>query len=85
MEMVVKEILRDVVLKMRYEYGLTQAKMAEALVMSERSYENIESGRSSCGVLTVMLILIKLDNRDEFLEKMRKKLEQAYTLGILVV
>ncbi len=85
MELVIKEAFREAVLKMRYEYGLTQAKMAEELVMSERSYESIESGHSSCGVLTVILILIKLNNREEFLDMLCKKLEQAYAMELFAV
>ncbi|MBE6572616.1 MAG: hypothetical protein E7656_10250 [Ruminococcaceae bacterium] len=85
METVVKEAFRETVLKMRGEYGLTQAKMAEALVMSERSYESIESGHSSCGILTVILVLIKLDNQNEFLDALREKLEQAYAIRIIMV
>ena len=42
MEAIMKETFRDLALKMRYDRGLTQQKMAEVLVMSTRSYEDIE-------------------------------------------
>lgn len=50
-EAVYREIFRDIALKTRYDLGFTQAKMSEALLMSECSYEEIESGRSACGYL----------------------------------
>ena len=85
METVIKDVFHEAVLKTRYKCGLTQAKMAEALVMSERSYESIESGHSSCGTLTVILLLIKLDNRNEFLDTLREMLERSYAMGFLAV
>ena len=80
MEKVIKEEFKELVSNKRYALELSQAKMAEALAMSERSYEDIESGRSSCGTLTVLLILMKMENRDEFLAELYPKLEKAYAL-----
>ena len=80
MEKELKETFRELVLKLRYDLELPQSKMAEALAMSERSYEDIENGHSSCGTLTVLLILMKMENRDEFLAALYPKLEKAYSL-----
>ena len=79
MEEELKKAFRDAVLKLRYERGLTQAKMAEALVMSERSYEDIEAGRTSCGALTSVLVLMKIEDKDSFLSDLNEKLENAYS------
>lgn len=85
MEAILKETFRELALKMRYEYGLTQSKMSRALVMSERSYEDIERGKTGCGVLTVILLLTKIDNPMIFLNNLRIKLEKAYEMaGALV-
>lgn len=80
MEKVIKEEFKEIVSNKRYALELSQAKMAEALAMSERSYEDIESGHSSCGTLTVLLILMKTENRDEFLAELYSKLEKAYAM-----
>lgn len=80
MEEELKDTFRELALNLRYKQGLTQAKVAEALVMSERSYESIECGASACGTLTAMLLLLKVDNRDEFLSDLQKRLENAYRL-----
>ncbi len=85
MEAILKETFRELALKMRYEYGLTQSKMSRALVMSERYYEDIERGKTGCGALTVILLLAKIDNPMIFLNNLRIKLEKAYEMaGALV-
>ena len=85
MEAILKEVFRELALKIRYERGLTQNKMSRALVMSERSYEDIERGKAGCGTLTVVLLLMEIDNPIFFLNDLRKKLEEAYEVaGALV-
>ena len=81
MEAVLKEAFRELALKTRYERGLTQNKMSRALVMSERSYEDIERGKTGCGALTVVLLLMEIDNPILFLNDLRKKLEKAYEMA----
>ena len=81
MEAILKEAFRELALKTRYERGLTQNKMSRALVMSERSYEDIERGRAGCGALTVVLLLLEIDNPIFFLNTLRKKLEEAYEMA----
>lgn len=78
MEAILKETFRNLALKIRYEQGLTQSKMASALVMSERSYEDIERGQSGCGALTIVLLLMKVENPSIVLDNLRTKLERAY-------
>ncbi len=80
MEAIMKETFRDLALKMRYDRGLTQQKMAEVLVMSTRSYEDIECGNNACGALTVCLLLMQCEDANEFLEDLQKQFEKAYML-----
>ena len=81
MEAILKDAFRELALKTRYERGLTQNKMSRALVMSERSYEDIERGKAGCGTLTVVLLLMEIDNPIFFLNDLRKKLEKAYEMA----
>lgn len=78
MEMVLKQKFRNLALKIRCEQGLTQSEMSKALVMSERSYEDIERGQSGCGTLTIVLLLMKVDNPIIVLDDLRMELEKAY-------
>ena len=81
MEAVLKEAFKELALKTRYERGLTQNKMSRALVMSERSYEDIERGKTGCGALTVVLLLMEIDDPILFLNVLKKKLEKAYEMA----
>lgn len=78
MEAILKDSYRELALKLRNEHELTQYKMAEALVMSERSYEDIEGGHNACGALTICLLLMKCEDANEFLAALRMKFEEAY-------
>ena len=78
MEAIFKESFRDLALKTRAERGLTQSKMAEALVMSERSYEDIECGKTACGYLTTVLLLMETDQTVELLDDLRSRFKQVY-------
>ena len=85
MEMVLKQKFRNLALKIRCEQGLTQSEMSKALVMSERSYEDIERGQSGCGTLTIVLLLMKVDNPIIVLDDLRMELEKAYDMAGLPV
>lgn len=79
MEAILKETFRDLALKLRYDRKITQYMMAEALVMSERSYEDIECGRSACGALTICLLLMECEDANEFLADLRVKFDEVYS------
>ena len=81
MEAILKEAFRELALKTRYERGLTQNKMSRALVMSDQSYENIERGHSGCGALTIVLLLMEIDNPIFFLNDLKIELEKAYEIA----
>ncbi|MCM1363777.1 MAG: helix-turn-helix domain-containing protein [Faecalibacterium sp.] len=58
--------------------NISQAKMAELLEMSERSYADIESGKSCCSAVTLVLYLIYCcDDVPRFLDELKAKFEQA--------
>ena len=82
MEAILKEVLRDHLLRTRYQLGLTQERMAEALVMSKRSYEYIESGDCACGALTTVLLLLGAENRD-LEDELRARLKEAYEAEVV--
>lgn len=61
----------------RTKMGMTQAQMAERLVMDERSYSDLEHGVSACSGLTLALFLIYCcDEPGEFLKELRRALEE---------
>ena len=55
---ILKVLCHDRIVSARIENSLTQAQMAEFLIMDLRSYANIENGRSCCSLLTFVLYLI---------------------------
>ena len=62
------------------ENNLTQAQMAEYLVMDIRSYADIDSGKSSCGLLTFVLYLIYLcPDIDKLMDEIRDSFEKLKT------
>lgn len=57
---------------------LSQAKMAEQLLMDPRSYADLEHGRSGCGALTLILFLLYCcPDSSEFLAGIRAILEET--------
>ena len=78
MNIILKHEFRDLALRERELLGLTQKQMAETLEMSERSYSDIESGASSCGALTIVLLLISIPDSEDFLQIIRQEFELLY-------
>ena len=71
-----KEICHKHIISAKIDKGLTQAQMAEYLVMDIRSYADIDSGKSSCGLLTFVLYLMYLcPDIDELIEEIRVSFE----------
>lgn len=67
-----KEICHEHIISAKVEKGLTQAQMAEYLVMDIRSYADIDSGKSACSLLTFVLYLIYLcPDTDQFINEIR--------------
>ena len=80
MNNILKHNFRELALRERVRLGLTQKQMAEVLIMSERSYADIESGVSACGALTVTLLLINLSDPKAFLQKLQKDFELIFLM-----
>ena len=58
MHSVFKEVITEHIKATRKELGLTQAEMATKLQIDLRTYCNIESGRSLCGTMTLLMYLV---------------------------
>ena len=56
---IIKTVFRALALKTRERLDLTQKEMADRLDMCERSYFDIEAGKTKCGTLTVLLLLMQ--------------------------
>ncbi len=80
-ETVVKKKLRELVIKERHRQDMVQEEMAGALVMSPRSYADIERGAGSCGMLTVLLLLMSMEDPESFLEDLRQEIETTVKKG----
>lgn len=81
MREIYKQAMKDVIskdfYKTRSELGLTQDKMSEKLMLSCRSYIDIEHGASLCGSLSLMLYLLYCcQNPMMFLDEMRIALDK---------
>lgn len=71
-----KTICHEHIISTKVENELTQAQMAEHLVMDIRSYADIDSGKSSCSLLTFVLYLIYLcPDIDELINEIRLSFE----------
>ena len=76
MKIILKEEFRTLALRTRDNLGLTQDKMSEKLGISERAYSNIENGKSTCGTLTAMMLLMYTDNSIMFIQNMQARFEE---------
>ena len=55
---ILKRFFCNKLVQIRTLEGLTQEKMANALLMDERSYIDLEHGKSGCSAVTLALFLI---------------------------
>lgn len=75
---ILKDTFRIELMKFRTERNLTQARMSERIEMSERSYADIESGKSCCSAVTLVLYLVYCcDDVDGFLSKLKERMEKV--------
>ncbi|MBQ7922895.1 MAG: helix-turn-helix domain-containing protein [Clostridia bacterium] len=74
-EKALKEELRTLALTLRDRLNLTQSKMAEKLIMTDRSYSDIETGENMCGTLTTILLLAELDDPKTYLQELKGKID----------
>ena len=74
MEHLMKHELHTMLLRTRQNLDLTQNKMAEHYVMSNTSYSELERGKTSCGTLTMLLLLNDQEDPRATLQNLVKKL-----------
>lgn len=73
---ILKQQFRRRLLHTRAKLELTQAEMAEKLAMDERSYIDLEHGKTCCSAITLAIFLIFLcDDVPKFLEELRSAIE----------
>lgn len=66
-------------IRVRTALGLTQAQMAEKLSMDDRSYIDLDHGKTCCSAVTLALFLIYVcDDVTEFLEELRHAFETGF-------
>ncbi len=75
LEAILKDELHRLVLQQMNELNYTQMKMADMLYMATRSFADIESGKSMCGTLTTVLLLMQLPNANSFLKNVKYKFD----------
>lgn len=78
LEELLKEELRGLAIRTRDLLKLTQREMADRLVMSESSYSDIETGKTMCGTLTAVLLLLMQKNPDSELSLIQNRFERQY-------
>ena len=75
---VFRTFFHEKLLRARGDLGLTQEAMACRLAMASRTYIDLDHGKNSCSGLTLALFLIYIcSDPAEFLEELRKALEEA--------
>ena len=71
-----KKIFYVHLIKVRSDLKITQAQMAERLVMDTRSYVNLDHGKSGRSALTLALFLIySCSDPQAFLDDLRQEFE----------
>ena len=78
LEALLKEELRVLAIRTRDRLVYKQKRMAEALVMSDSSYSDIETGEYMCGTLTAVLLLIAQPDPNQYLQNLEFKLRELY-------
>lgn len=73
---VLRILFRRWLIAARTDMGITQEAMARLLVVSLRSYADLESGQSCCSAITLALFLLRVcPDPQAFLEDVRRALE----------
>ena len=61
----------------RHKRNLTQEEMSERLHITSRAYSDLERGCSCCSALVLLffLLMLKSDELEEFLNRLRKQIQ----------
>lgn len=74
--MILKTCFQCNLIENRKRLGFTQSTMAEKLEMDDRSYADLEHGKSCCSAVTLVLYLVYIcKDTTEFLEEIRHAFE----------
>lgn len=84
-EQIIKNTFRTLALKTRDRLKLTQKEMAARLDMCERSYFDIEAGKTKCGTLIVLLLLMELEEPRTLLCKLKLAFNTEYERQMMAV
>lgn len=79
---ILKRNFRTAIIQHRRDFGLTQEQMAQKLGISLRCYCNLESGKSCCSGVTLMLFLQICEDPMALIEDTRREMEEETTGGI---
>ena len=75
---ILKTCFRQHLVCTRTEQGLTQSEMAERLAMDDRSYIDLDHGKSCCSAITLALFLVYVCNDVEaFVGELRHAFEDG--------
>ena len=75
---ILKRFFCNKLVQIRTQEGLTQEKMASALLMDERSYIDLEHGKTGCSAVTLVLFLMYVCNDvPGFIEELYNAFETA--------
>lgn len=73
---ILKKWFQNKLLHYRYASGVTQLEMAEKLAMDERSYIDLEHGKTCCSAVTLALFLMLWgDDSADLMKELRRALE----------
>lgn len=76
-EKILKVFFHERLFRRRGDLGITQEEMADKLAMANRTYVDLDHGRSCCSALTLALFLIYIcDDPLLFLEELRNAFEE---------
>lgn len=73
---VLKTYFHNELFRSRVELGITQEEMADRLSMANRTYVDLDHGKTCCSALTLALFLVYISSDPmEFLEGLRNAFE----------
>lgn len=73
-----KHHFHSTLVRTRADLGLTQSEMAERLAMDDRSFIDLDHGKTCCSAITLVLFLIYVcEDVDGFLEELQHAFEAS--------
>lgn len=73
-----KRYMRDYLIKLRRDLGLSKEQMAEKLYIDGRSYSYIEGGTYLCGFMTFCAILQICPDKDKLIGELEGLIVEAW-------